>query len=66
MAAGPLAFEMALHEEREQLALAGELAPLRAAWEEAEQVAAIADGLLVPAAVDEKLTSLRAGSQHAE
>jgi hypothetical protein len=55
-----LAFEMALHEERERAAMEGELEPLRAAWAEAEQVAAIADGLLVPPKVEAKLDALRA------
>ena len=44
-----LALEMALHEEAERRALRGELASLRAAWREAEEVAAIADSLLPPA-----------------
>jgi hypothetical protein len=40
-----LALEMALHEEQERRALAGELAALEAAWREAEEIAAIADRL---------------------
>jgi hypothetical protein len=40
-----LALEMALHEETERRALAGELAALEAAWREAEEIAAIADSL---------------------
>lgn len=40
-----LAMEMALHEEMERRALEGELALLRAAWREAEEIAAIADDL---------------------
>jgi hypothetical protein len=55
-----LAFEMALHEERERRAMAGELAPLLNAWREADQVAAIADGLLVPTVVGDKLDELKA------
>jgi hypothetical protein len=43
-----LATEMALHEERERRALEGELAELEAAWKSAEEVAAIADDLLLP------------------
>jgi hypothetical protein len=54
-----LALEMALHEENERRALHGELAMLTAAWEEAEQLARIADDLLVPEAVREKLRRLR-------
>jgi hypothetical protein len=40
-----LALEMALHEEAERRALAGELAELEARWREAEEIARIADGL---------------------
>lgn len=43
-----LALEMALHEEQERRALAGELRRLEAAWKEAEEIAAIADRLTVP------------------
>jgi hypothetical protein len=43
-----LALEMALHEESEHRALRGELASLRAAWREAEEVADVADRLLRP------------------
>ncbi len=43
-----LALEMALHEEQEMRALHGELWRLERAWEEAEEIAAIADGLLLP------------------
>lgn len=43
-----LALEMALHEEQERRALEGELKALELAWQEAEEVAAIADDLLLP------------------
>jgi hypothetical protein len=43
-----LAIEMALHEEQERRALAGELLELEAAWRQAEEIANIADNLLVP------------------
>ncbi len=43
-----LALEMALHEEQERRALEGELWRLERAWEEAEEIAAIADNLLIP------------------
>jgi hypothetical protein len=43
-----LAVEMALHEEQERRALEGELWRLERAWEEAEEIAAIADSLLLP------------------
>jgi len=42
---GALALEMALHEESERRALEGELTLLQSAWREAEEIAAIADGL---------------------
>ncbi len=54
-----LAIEMAVHEERERLALLGELAELERAWQTAEEVAAIADKLLTPESVDTRLASLR-------
>ena len=43
-----LAFEMALHEEDERRAFEGELWRLEQAWREAEEIAAIADNLLLP------------------
>ena len=48
-----LALEMALHEERERRALEGELWVLEQAWKEAEEIASISDGLLLPAGTDE-------------
>ncbi|MDT8437255.1 MAG: hypothetical protein RRA92_10930 [Gemmatimonadota bacterium] len=50
-----LAVEMATQEEAERRALEGELEILEAAWREAEEVAAIADSLLVPRSVEEFL-----------
>jgi hypothetical protein len=41
-----LALEMAVHEEIERRAAEGELAELHSAWVEAEEIAAIADGML--------------------
>ncbi len=62
-----LALEMALHEEQERRALEGELSMLEQAWREAEEIAAIADRLLLPAGTDaffEKYgTDRRAGSR---
>ena len=55
-----LALEMALHEEQERRAIAGELAPLERAWREAEEIAAIADDLLLPASIGERLGQLKA------
>jgi hypothetical protein len=42
-----LALEMAANEDAERRALDGELAALRAAWREAETIAAIADGMFL-------------------
>ena len=48
-----LALEMALHEEQEHRALEGELWLLERAWEEAEEIAAISDSLLLPEGTEE-------------
>jgi hypothetical protein len=48
-----LALEMALNEESEYRALQGELTQLEQAWRDAEQIAAIADNLLLPESVDD-------------
>lgn len=58
-----LALEMALHEEQEMRAMQGELWRLERAWEEAEEIAAIADDLLLPESTDEKLDELRSVSR---
>ena len=50
-----LALEMAAHEDSERRALAGELTELTRVWREAEEIAAIADGLFVPMAIEEWL-----------
>lgn len=55
-----LALEMASHEESERRAMEGELALLEAAWKQAEEIAKIADNLLVPPSVDEFLERNRA------
>jgi AmiR/NasT family two-component response regulator len=47
-----LALEIAAHEESERRALEGELAELENAWREAEEIAAIADRLLIPRSID--------------
>jgi hypothetical protein len=57
-----LALEMALHEEAELRALRGELAELETAWREAEEIAAIADDLLVPSGISNTLQRLRLGA----
>jgi hypothetical protein len=54
-----LAFEMALHEEAERRAMQGELVELERAWRDAEEIAKIADDLLVPPRVDERLSELK-------
>ena len=55
-----LALEMALHEEQERRALEGELWRLERAWEEAEEIAAIADSLLLPSGTDDFIEKHRA------
>ena len=58
-ASARLAIEMVLHDDDERRALEGEMHLLEARWREAEVVAAISDGLLLPAGIDRKLSSLR-------
>jgi hypothetical protein len=58
-----LAMEMALHEEQERRALAEDLVELELAWREAEEIAGIADNLLVPAAHEAFLQRHRAGRE---
>ena len=55
-----LALEMAAHEEQERLALEGELLELERAWRDAEEIAAIADDLLLPDGVSDFLGRHRA------
>ncbi|HSK18176.1 MAG TPA: hypothetical protein VK912_03500 [Longimicrobiales bacterium] len=52
-----LALEMALHEEQERRALEGELKGLELAWRTAEEVAAIADDLLLPDEVQLRMSA---------
>ena len=54
-----LALEIALHEEAERCALKGELAELRIRWQEAEEIAEIADTLLIPPAVKKAFARYR-------
>jgi hypothetical protein len=51
-----VALEMISHEDQERRALEGELRDLEAMWREAEEIASIADNLLLPRAVSEWLT----------
>jgi hypothetical protein len=62
--AARLALEMASHEESERRAMEGELALLEAAWRHAEEIAKIADNLLVPPTVDEFLERNRRPDAH--
>jgi hypothetical protein len=57
-----LALEMALHEEQERRALLGELQGLKAAWKQAEEIAAISDSLLLPEGTEDFLEEHRDGS----
>lgn len=62
-----LALEMAAHEDAERLALEGELRELETAWRNAEEIAAIADDLFLPASVRRLLGNRGAeGLPHAE
>lgn len=57
-----LALEMALHEETERRALEGELWRLERAWEEAEEIAAISDDLLLPTGTGDFIEAHRVAS----
>jgi len=54
-----LAIEMLVSEDAERQAMAGELSALERAWREAEELAAIADSLLLPPGVEEFLAKHR-------
>ena len=60
-AADRLGLEMALHEDAERRAMAGELMLLEHAWRDAEEVAAISDDLLIPAEVQSSIERIRGG-----
>ena len=53
-----LALEMAAHEETERRALEGELYLLEEAWQQAEEIAAIADDMFLPPSIDAELVRL--------
>lgn len=57
-----LALEMALHEETERRAMEGELQLLEQAWQEAEEIAKIADSMFTPAEIESRIESLRRNS----
>jgi hypothetical protein len=48
-----------VNEENERAALEGELELLEMAWQEAEEIAGIADGLTIPAEVGDQLERLK-------
>ncbi|HEX8851816.1 MAG TPA: hypothetical protein VF761_19970 [Gemmatimonadaceae bacterium] len=54
-----VALEMAASEESERRAMEGELALLEEAWKEAEEIAAIADDMFLPAGVQEFIDRAR-------
>jgi hypothetical protein len=54
-----LALEMALHDEDERRAMAGELDALEARWKEADALASIADSLLVPEEIERELGRMK-------
>lgn len=54
-----LAIEMALHEEQERRALEGELKVLERAWQEAERIASIADGMFIDDTTEQQLAELK-------
>jgi hypothetical protein len=54
-----LAIEMAANEENERCLLEGDMWLIEMAWREAEEIAAIADDLAVPAEIERKLAELR-------
>ena len=61
-----LALEMALHEEQERRAPEGELWRLERAWEEAEEIAAISDSLLLPTETGDFIEKHRGGGPAGE
>jgi hypothetical protein len=54
-----VALEMAVNEDAERAALDGDLQALREAWRDAEEIAGIADDLLVTERIGRMLTRLR-------
>ncbi|HEX8273184.1 MAG TPA: hypothetical protein VF615_11135 [Longimicrobiaceae bacterium] len=54
-----LAMEMAAHEDSERRAMEGELAELERRWRAAEEIAAIADRLTIPAEVESRLDRMK-------
>jgi hypothetical protein len=58
-----LALEMATHEESERRALDGELSVLQAAWQEAEEIAAIADDMFIDDATRQHIAELKSAEE---
>jgi len=58
-----LAMEMAMHEGDERAAMEGELQALHDRWREAEEIAAIADDLLLPESVRQRMGELGGGEK---
>jgi hypothetical protein len=58
-----LALEISLHEVAERRAQEGHLAELEAEWREAEEIAGIADDLVVPHHIVERLSRFRRASR---
>lgn len=58
-----LALEMVLHEDDERRAMEGELRLLEQRWREADEIAKIADALLIPSETEERLRKLRAKAE---
>lgn len=54
-----LALEMALHEDDERRAMEGELRALEERWREADEIARIADSLLLPREIQSRVDALR-------
>lgn len=55
-----MAVEMAANEENERYILAGEIGLLEMAWEDAEEIAAIADNLTISPEIVRQLDQLKA------
>jgi hypothetical protein len=55
-----LALEMGTHEAEERQALLGEISVLKSRWQDAEEIAAIADNMFVPDAVEHRVAELKA------
>lgn len=58
-----LAIEMAVNEENERYALAGELGLLEMAWRDAEEIARIADSLALPPEVEREFARLQSNRE---